>query len=89
MASITVRDIPDHVKDRFKARAKAQGRSMEGHLRAMIEEEAKLARTKEEALEAIARFARENSGWGGDKRWSREDVYEDRLGRLLTGDDDP
>ncbi len=80
MASITVRDIPDPVKERFRARAKAHGRSMEAHLRKIIEEEANLAAGREETLEAIAAFARENAGWGGGKRWNRDDAYDHRSG---------
>lgn len=36
MATITVRDLPDAVRDALKARARAHGRSMEAEARAVL-----------------------------------------------------
>jgi plasmid stability protein len=48
MASISVRNIPDHVVDGLKARARSHGRSLEAEVRAILEENSRI--TVEEFL---------------------------------------
>jgi antitoxin FitA len=38
MAQVLVRDLPDEVVERLKAKAAAEGRSLEAHLRVVLEE---------------------------------------------------
>jgi plasmid stability protein len=38
MAQVLIRDLPDDVVERLKAKASANGRSLEAHLRVVLEE---------------------------------------------------
>lgn len=51
MGQVLVRDLPDEVVERLKAKAAAEGRSLEAHLRRVLEEASILDR---EALLAVA-----------------------------------
>lgn len=44
MAQVLVRDLPDEVVERLKARAAAEGRSLEAYLRLVLEEASHLER---------------------------------------------
>lgn len=46
MAQVLVRDLPDDVVERLKAKATANGRSLEAHLRAVLEEASTLSRAE-------------------------------------------
>lgn len=50
MAQVLVRDLPDDVVERLKAKAAAEGRSLEAHLRAVLEEASGLNRDEFLAL---------------------------------------
>lgn len=55
MAQVLVRDLPDDVVERLKAKAAAEGRSLEAHLRLVLEEASGLDREDFLALaDAIA-----------------------------------
>lgn len=51
MGQVLVRDLPDEVVERLKAKAAAEGRSLEAHLRRVLEEASILDR---EAFLAVA-----------------------------------
>lgn len=38
MATLTIRNLPDHVRDRLRVRAAENGRSMEAEVRTILEE---------------------------------------------------
>jgi plasmid stability protein len=55
MGQVLVRDLPDEVVERLKAKAAAQGRSLEAYLRRVLEEASALDRDEFLALaDAIA-----------------------------------
>lgn len=55
MAEVLVRDLPDAVVERLKAKAEAQGRSLEEHVRVVLEEASTFDRSELLAIaEAIA-----------------------------------
>ncbi|MDQ3972881.1 MAG: hypothetical protein M3276_00775 [Actinomycetota bacterium] len=61
MARVLVRDLPDDVVERLKAKAAAEGRSLEGHLRVVLEDASRLGRAEFVALaDAIAETTREH-----------------------------
>lgn len=45
MAQVLVRDLPDDVVERLKRKAAADGRSLEAHLRAVLEEASRFDRS--------------------------------------------
>ena len=60
MAQVLVRDLPDEVVERLKAKAAAEGRSLEAYLRRVLEETSTLDRDEFFALaEAIASTTRD------------------------------
>lgn len=60
MAQVLVRDLPEAVVERLKAKAAAEGRSLEAHLRAVLEEASGLDRASFLALaDEIAESTRE------------------------------
>lgn len=50
MAQVLVRDLPDDVVERLKRKAAADGRSLEAHLRTVLEEAARFDRAEYLAL---------------------------------------
>ena len=50
MAQVLVRDLPDQVVERLKAKAAAEGRSLEAYLRGVLEEASKFDRREFIAL---------------------------------------
>lgn len=56
MASLTVRNLPDEAKLRFRQAAAAHGRSMEEHLRQLIIEAAGMAPAKPAVADASVPF---------------------------------
>ena len=50
MAQVLVRDLPDQVVERLKAKAAAEGRSLEAYLRGVLEEASKFDRSEFIAL---------------------------------------
>jgi plasmid stability protein len=50
MGQVLVRDLPDEVVERLKAKAAAEGRSLEAYLRRMLEEASSLDRDEFIAL---------------------------------------
>jgi antitoxin FitA len=61
VAQVLVRDLPDDVVDRLKAKAAARGRSLEAHLRTVLAEAAMLDRDELLALaDAIADTTRQH-----------------------------
>jgi plasmid stability protein len=50
MAQVLVRDLPEEVVERLKAKAAAEGRSLEAHLRAILEDASSLNREQFLAL---------------------------------------
>jgi plasmid stability protein len=58
MAQVLVRDLPDAVVERLKAKATANGRSLEAHLRVVLEEASSLDRAE---LAALARAIADRS----------------------------
>ena len=78
MANLTVRDVPDDQKEALARIAKAHGRSMEAHLRVMIERETNAPKKNVEAsMLEIRKLAQEHSGWGDGEPWDREKLYKD------------
>lgn len=60
MGQVLVRDLPDDVVERLKAKARAEGRSLEAHLRVVLEEASRLDRAEFVALaDAIAQTTRD------------------------------
>lgn len=60
MAQVLVRDLPDEVVELLKVKAAAQGRSLEGHLRLVLEEASGFNRDEFLALaDAVAASTRE------------------------------
>lgn len=53
MAQILVRDLDDAVVERLKARAKANHRSLQGEVKAILEREAPTRMTPDEMVHAI------------------------------------
>lgn len=59
MAQVLVRDLPDEVVERLKAKAAAEGRSLEAHLRLVLEGASELGRDEFLALaDAVAETTR-------------------------------
>lgn len=52
MASLTIRNLPDDVRERLRLRAARAGRSMEAEIRAILTE-ASLAESRRESAEAL------------------------------------
>lgn len=50
MAQVLVRELPDEVVERLKAKAAVEGRSLEAHLRIVLEEASRLDRDEFLAL---------------------------------------
>jgi plasmid stability protein len=62
VAQVLVRDLPDEVVERLKAKAEAQGRSLEAHLRRVLEDASGLTREEFVALaDGIAERSRGRS----------------------------
>lgn len=62
MAQVLVRDLPDGVVERLKAKAAAEGRSLEAHLRLVLEEASALDRDEFLAVaDAVAETTRDRS----------------------------
>jgi len=60
MAQVLVRDLPDDVVERLKGKAAAQGRSLEAHLRVVLQAASRLDRAEFLALaDAIAETTRD------------------------------
>lgn len=78
MASLIVRDIPEKTKAAFRAAAKDAGRSMEAHLRALIEAEAARRNDRDAALERIRAWGERHKGWGEGEPMDRDSFYEGR-----------
>lgn len=76
MASMTVRDIDEDIKRRFVEKARAAGRSAEGHLRALIAREATEA-VADEATESPEAFLERIRGLAsGISEQSRREMEE-------------
>jgi plasmid stability protein len=59
MAQVLIPDVPDEVVERLKAKATMQGRSLEAHLRTVLEEASTLDRSEFIAVaDAIAETTR-------------------------------
>jgi plasmid stability protein len=58
MAQILLRDVDDALVDRLKERARQNHRSLEGEIKAILEEEAPLRATKAEALAIVDKCQR-------------------------------
>jgi antitoxin FitA len=62
VAQVLVRDLPDEVVERLKAKAAAEGRSLEAHLRIVLEEASGLDRDEFLTLaDAVAATTRNRS----------------------------
>lgn len=60
MAQVLIRDLPDDVVERLKEKAAAQGRSLEGHLRVVLEDASGLNRDEFLALaDSVAAASRD------------------------------
>lgn len=83
MASLTIRNIPEEVKSRFRQVAAAHGRSMEGHLRQLI-----LDLVGEDALGSSS-VREDRRGFGHrpphDLSSSPDDNWVDELRRIANG----
>jgi len=64
MATLTIRNIPDEIRDRLRERAARAGRSMEAELRRIVEEAA-LAADQARSARALQEWVDEI--YGGDK----------------------
>jgi len=72
MASITVRDVPDDVRDELAARAARSGRSLQEHLRSEL-----IALAEKPQLQAVVARARSRKAATGT-RLSVEQILDDR-----------
>jgi plasmid stability protein len=72
MASITVRDVPDDVRDELAARAARSGRSLQEHLRSEL-----IALAEKPELRAVLERVRERKATTGT-RLSTEQILRDR-----------
>ncbi len=61
MASLTIRNLPDEVRERLRLRAAKAGRSMEAEIRAILTE-ASLAETRRGSAEALQAWVDELYG---------------------------
>lgn len=62
MATLTIRDVDDDVRDRLRVIAAANGRSMEAELRALVVEHVRRRDLRPTIAEAAAAFRREVGG---------------------------
>ena len=84
MASLTIRNIPDDVKRRFRQLAAAHGRSMEEHLRRLIIEHSQEAHPRDARVEDKSiPFAHADKG--GTKASDRDDDWISELVRIANG----
>ncbi len=61
MATLTVRDLDDHVRDELRSLAARNGRSMEAEVRAVLTQHVREQR-RPTLIEATERFRRETGG---------------------------
>ena len=84
MKTVTIRDVPDDVRDALAAQARERGQSLQAHLLEMLRQHARFARNRQILLEISERFG-EHGGFddGGpaaadlirDARAAREAVW--------------
>jgi plasmid stability protein len=72
MQALHIRDVPEHVVEALKRRAKLHHRSLQGELLVVLEEAAARAPAREEQpLRLVFADA------PGEGTWSREEIYDD------------
>lgn len=83
MANLTL-SIGDETLRRARIRALEQGTSVNALVREFIESYAGVRASQEEAAERILEAARRSTAGSGPagRRWTREDLYEERLERV-------
>ncbi len=73
MKSIHIRDLDEGVLQRLRKRAKHHHRSLQGELRAILEDAARYA-PDDEAVEDLVLITVDT---GNSRTWSREEIYGD------------
>ncbi len=81
MAQILVRDLDERVVARLKERAKASHRSLQGEVRAILEQEARPRMTPEEMTQMIEKWRSHWQKLGKTFSDSTEMIREDRDSR--------
>lgn len=82
MANITL-TIDDELLKQARIKAAAQGTSVNAVVRSHLQEWAAGDREREKAraITALLKRARESTYSSGGRKWSREELYEERLSR--------
>ncbi|MGJ3231026.1 MAG: FitA-like ribbon-helix-helix domain-containing protein [Oceanicaulis sp.] len=81
MSAITIRNIPDHVHDALRKRAKEEGKSVEALAREALEKLARSGDLFEEAEQARKRLGVSDQDW---PQWTDE-LDEPELSRSVLG----
>lgn len=82
MAQIVVRGIDDELMQRFKARAKQEGKSVEQAVRELIEAAARTSERKDNWFEQVSAFREKlYRKYGPSDISSADDIREDRDSR--------
>lgn len=80
MTNLTL-TIDDDVLKKARMRAAAEGTSVNAIVRDQLETYAGVREDRRRAVQAILDIARTSEAGSGGRRWSRDELYEERLGR--------
>lgn len=80
MANLTL-TIDKEILRRARTRAAAEGTSVNAIVREQLEAYAGVREDHRRALESILKIARRSDAGSEGRKWSREELYEERLGR--------
>ncbi|MHB9149869.1 MAG: hypothetical protein ACYC33_07300 [Thermoleophilia bacterium] len=79
MTNLTL-TIDDEVLKKARARAVAEGTSVNAVVREQLETYAGVGEDRRRAVDAILNLARATHAGSGGRRWSRDELYQERLG---------
>lgn len=85
MTNLTL-TIDDDILRKARMRAAAEGTSVNAVVRERLETYAGVREDRRRAVEEILDIARTSQAGSGGRRWSRDELYGERLGRLGTRD---
>ncbi len=80
MTNLTL-TIDDDVLKKARMRAAAEGTSVNAVVRDQLESYAGVREDRRRAVQAILDMARASEAGSGGREWSRDELYEERLGR--------
>jgi plasmid stability protein len=58
MTTVTIRDVPDDVRDALATQARERGQSLQAHLLELLRQQARFARNRQILLEIAERFGK-------------------------------